>query len=50
MNLNVTKSQMGQYMAPFISVGIKSRFNRAMISEPFSPENGNDLRYEVRYY
>lgn len=37
VNLNVTKSQTGQYMTPLIIVGSKSRFNRATISAMFSP-------------
>jgi hypothetical protein len=41
MNLNVTKSHTGQYITPFIIVGNKSRFNRAIISALFSPEPGN---------
>lgn len=39
MNLKVMKSHNGQYIAPFTNVGTKSRFNLAMISPPFSPEN-----------
>lgn len=41
MNLNVTKSHTGQYITPFINVGNKSRFNRAIISAQFSPEPCN---------
>lgn len=37
VNLNVIKSHMGQYMMPLVSVGSKSRFNRATISVVFSP-------------
>lgn len=45
MNLNVMKSHMGQYMMPLSSVGTKSRFNRATICSPLSPEHKHDMRY-----
>lgn len=37
VNLNVTKSHMGQYTRPLINVGIKSLFSRATISVAVSP-------------
>lgn len=43
MNLKVIKSHMGQYMTPFNNVGSKSRFKRATISLPFSPDNKEKL-------
>lgn len=46
MNLNVTKSQSGQYIMPFTIVGTRSRLNLATISAPFSPEKQQRLRLQ----
>lgn len=40
MTLYVKKSHIGQYIRPFNKVGIRSRFNLAVISYPLSPEIG----------
>lgn len=45
MNLNVIKSHTGQYMTPLNMVGSKSRFNRATISSPLSPEENNRTQW-----
>lgn len=41
ITLYVKKSHIGQYISPLVIVGIRSRFNLAAISSPFSPEHHN---------